>query len=146
MKIVIEKNPSKIRKLRELERAEEIFGSKTKKGFFALKDESEFKKFREYSKLEDIKFVELHIEKDNGEGEYKLNGNLSYNERTKEIKFYVLSVFEFDNFRINDKTYIEVNNVAAENDEAEFEELKTIIDRLKETVPFVPKRIKKNFR
>ena len=105
MKIIIEKNPSKIRNIKALEEAEHIFNNESKQGFLKSKGESKFAKFREESKIEDAKLVELHIVKVYGKGEYKLNGNLSYNDSTNEIKFYVLSVFEFDDFRFNEKLF-----------------------------------------
>ncbi len=133
MKIVIDKNPSKIRNLEALNQAESVF-AKIEQGFFKSKIESEFRKFKEDSKIEDAKLIELHIAKENGKGEYKLNGNLSYNDRTKEIKFYVLSVYEFDNFRFNESTYIEFFN-KTNSEEEDFKELNSIISKLRETKP-----------
>lgn len=134
MKIIIEKNLSKIRNKKALEEAEHIFNEESKQGFFKSKGESKFVKFRETSKIEDGKLVELHIVKVYGKGEYKLNGNLTYNESTNEIKFYVLSAFEFDNFRFNEKQYVEVIN-ESNGSEKDFEELEKAIKKMKETKP-----------
>ena len=135
MKIVIEKNPSKIRNMKALEEAEHIFTNESKQGFFKSKGESKFQKFRETSKIEDAKLVELHIVKIYGKGEYKLNGNLSYNETTNEIKFYVLSAFEFNDFKFNEKCYVEVINEENETKEEDFNELKKVIEKMKKTKP-----------
>ena len=130
MKILIEKNPDKIRNLEALGQAEELFNNKTKQGFFRTKGETEFKKFRD-SKIDDVKYVELHIKKDDGKGEIKLNGNISYNARSNEIKFYVLSVFEFDNFNYDEDKYVEVNNIHSGDDEQELKDLEELIETLK---------------
>ncbi len=133
MEIKIDKNPSRIRNLKALEEAEKTF-AKTKQGFFRSKSESDFRKFRDDSKIEDAKLVELHIVKENGKGEYKLNGNLSFNDKTKEIKFYVLSAFEFDNFRFDEKTYVEFIN-ESNSEEEDFKELSNVILKLRNTKP-----------
>lgn len=134
MKIIIEKNPSKIRNLKALEEAEFIFENDSKQGFFKSKGESKFQKFRAESKIEDAKLIELHIVKIYGKGEYKLNGNLSYNDSTKEIKFYVLSAFEFNDFKFNEKQYVEVIN-ETNGPEEDFAELQAAIKKMKDTKP-----------
>ncbi len=140
MKVKFETNLSKIRNKDVYDKALHIIEEETMQGFFRAKGESEFKLFREDSIVKDAKFIELHIVKVYGKGEYKFNGNLSYNAATKEIKFYILSVVEFDDFRYDDVKMAEFNNVAGSNEE-ELAEIKAIIEKIeKNRPPYQPRQ------
>lgn len=141
MKIKFETNMSKIRNKDVFEKALHIIEEESLQGFFRAKGETEFKFFREDSLVKDAKFVELHIVKVYGKGEYKFNGNLSYNTATKEVKFYVLSVVEFDTFQYDDVKMAEFKNVANESNEADLEELKAVLKKIEDNrPPYKPNR------
>ncbi len=148
MKVKFETNLSKIRNKDVYEKALHIIENETKQGFFRAKGESEFKLFREDSIVKDGKFIELHIVKVYGKGEYKFNGNLSYNSATKEVKFYVLSVVEFDNFNYDDVKMAEFTNEPASNEE-ELAEIKAVLEKIeKNRPPYQPRQPRQggNFR
>ena len=147
MIIKIEYNKDRIRNMDVLNEAIDLFNNKTKQCFLRSKGESEFKKFKEDSIIKDAKLVEMHIKKENGKGEIKLNGNLSYNNFTKEIKFYVLSVIPFDNFKYDEKTYVEVINEPCESNEIAISELRSAIKQMEDTKPkYSPPRRNPNNR
>lgn len=140
MKIKFETNISKIRNKDVYEKALHIIEEETKQGFFRAKGESEFKLFRDDSLVKDAKFIELHIVKVFGKGEYKFNGNLSYNAATKEIKFYILSVVEFDDFRYDDVKMAEFLNEKG-TEEEEITEIKAVIEKIeKNRPPYQPRQ------
>ncbi len=140
MKVKFETNLSKIRNKDVYEKALHIIEEETKQGFFRAKGETVFKLFREDSLAKDAKFVELHIVKVYGKGEYKFNGNLSYNQATKEIKFYVLSVVEFDNFNYDDEKMAEFLNVRG-SEEEDLAELRAVLEKIeKNRPPYQPRQ------
>lgn len=134
MKVKFETNLAKIRNKDVYEKALHIIEEETKQGFFRAKGETEFKLFREDSLVKDAKFVELHIVKVYGKGEYKFNGNLSYNTATKEVKFYVLSVVEFDDFHYDEVKMAEFMNEKG-TEEEEITEIREIIKKIEENRP-----------
>ncbi len=144
MKIKFETNRAKIRNIDVFEKALHIIETETKQGFFRAKGESEFKFYNDKSIAKDGKLVELHIVKVYGKGEYKFNGNLSYNSATKEVKFYVLSVVEFDNFNYDDKKMAEFMNEETSHD-ATIAEYQEIIEKIeKNRPPYQPNNRNKN--
>lgn len=140
MKILFETNRKKIRNIDALDKALNILENDSKQGFFRSKGESEFRLFNERSLVEDGKLIELHIVKVEGKGEYKFNGNLSYNSRTNEVKFYILSVIEFDTFNYDEKRMIGFINEPNESPEHNVIEIKAVISKIKKTKPAFDRR------
>ncbi len=144
MKVKFETNRAKIRNIDVYEKALHIIEEETKQGFFRAKGESEFKLYNDKSIAKDGKLIELHIVKVFGKGEFKFNGNLSYNSATKEVKFYVLSVVEFDNFNYDDVKMAEFMNEEKPHNET-IEEYKAIIEKIeKNRPPYQPNNRNKN--
>lgn len=140
MKIKFETNRGKIRDTKALDEALHILEQESKQGFFRSKGESSFGKYNPKSLIEDAKLIELHVVKVYGKGEYKLNGNLSYNQNTKEVKFYILSVIDFDNFQYDEVKMAEFLNEPNTGVAEDIQELTRIIDKIKRTKPMYDSR------
>lgn len=135
MKILFETNRGKIKDTKILDEALRIIEKKSLQGFFRSKGESVFKKYNEKSIIEDAKLIELHIVKDEGKGEYKFNGNLSFNQTTKQVKFYILSVIEFDTFKYDEVKMAEFKNIENRGPHEDIIEMQNVIDKMKKTKP-----------
>lgn len=135
MKLVIETNLSKIRNKEVYAAALDLLENGTKEGYFRSKGESEFRKYKPDASAEDAKFVELHIPKPDGSGEFKINGNLTYHDLDKTAKFYSLSVVEFPDFNLDEVKMAHFKNESNDTPEEDIAEVLAIIEKIKSTKP-----------
>ncbi len=135
MKIYFEYTKGKIRDKDSLEEALHILENESKQGFFKSNVKSYFKKYNERSIIEDARNIELHVVKVYGRGEYKLVGSLSYNQKEKEVKFYIINVFKNDSFKYEDDKMAEVYNIKNNSHNEDIVEMKNIISKIKKAQP-----------
>ncbi len=135
MKLKIETNLSKIKNKEVYAAALDLLENKVKEGYFRAKGESEFRMYKPDASTEDAKFIELHIPKPDNQGEYKINGNLTYHDVDKTAKFYSLSVVEFPDINIDEVKMAHFKNEPNETPEEDIAEVAAIIAKIKASKP-----------